>query len=564
MGKLEDFLKEHKECYEGFNRFIGSKITFKPVESGKLCQCTITTDLNKVVSEFFKNNVELLKNISRNRATEKCYLEELEKAKTDAIGRIENDDLKKEAEKKFDKIVDIFSSVFVEKLPITSVIKQCEQRFGKRIIKYPFPKEQARLVYYGLFLIMLVHYFAWKNKTKSEENKISSNPDHVKDKIAPKAQKIDSIFNNPFYFNEPFPQYDRIPELERKYWKYIFNYGTSECKLSTEYTDSMCEWINKNRRKLEPKSIFNKETQEGSHKLLVTLANINYPMDSFVQYIFSPKLIEGGLYNYAYYFKNSTKGELKVNGKGTGLTIYVRPPGEFKIEDLEWIDANLKPIWFRDITKDEKKYKKITIKDLRDIAEEYTSLLQKKIIKYIGVTYQCDGDHILVSFKTNHFELPPVVLSEKDFSELFNGPNRGTVLFRGIGDNEFGPAIKWFAQMKKEGISYNVNKHNKQDFGAGIYWTQDRNFAKHYGGIIAMSISCEKVPPDAGDFITDQSFRDMFLQRDNQCLFIRGTAMVDERTITSKKLAEIKNSPEAKNIVFCKTDEDVDNWLNCR
>ena len=546
MSRLEDFMVENKECWENFNRFISGKITFAPEKDGKMVRCSISGDISKIISDFFKKNKEILDTVERNKDAEKCYINNWSATKKAALDQVKDDSVKKETEKRFDKITDIFKVLLEDRLTSTSAVKQCEQRFKQRIEKYPFPKDPSELIYQGLFFMMLVHYFAWK-----EKNKVKA------EKLEPEPQKIDSIFNNPAYGGSGIPIIRGKSELEKKCLVFMLSYpcreGDKSCAMPVEYTDDACAWIQRHPKRFNQMLKFNKEAQEGAHKVLLTYDNRSG--DPFVNFIFGRPTVPS--VRFAYYFKGSKVENVKINSKDTGLQAYIYPSGWKEDAPDGWLDANLKTIWFRDIIKEKKNYKKMTMDEMHEVAKAYEGLLNRKIVKYVQVTYQCVGDKILVSFKTNHFDTPPVVLNEADFKKFFNSPEKGTVLYRGTN-------IAGFESMKKEGISHNTKKHNEQWFDAGVYWDKKVTFAQKYGDVIAMAITCDKLPSFIADTLRNPMFSNTFLMRDNQCLVIRETAMCDERIAHTGSLEDMKMSPEAKNVVFCKTDKEVKDWLKCR
>ena len=118
--------------------------------------------------------------------------------------------------------------------------------------------------------------------------------------------------------------------------------------------------------------------------------------------------------------------------------------------------------------------------------------------------------------------------------------------------------------MKKEGISYNANKHNDQYFNAGVYWDKNLSFAQGYGYVIAMAIACDDFPDIIKYAASEQLYKEVFLMRDNQCVFIRKTAMCVVNKGYSDLVEKKKKSPEYKNVVFCETDKEVEDWLNCK
>lgn len=555
MGKLEDFMSKNKECWESFDRVISSKITFVPTGGGKMVKCAISGDISKIISEFFKKNKEILDNVERNWDAEDEYIDSWVATKYAALDQVKDDSIKKETEKSFYKLIAIFEILLRAKLPATSVIKQCEQQFKKRIEKYPFSDEQLLLLRQGLFFMMLIHYFAREEKAKV-----------VAEKLAPKPQKIDSIFSNPVngggknYLSDLF-SFQLKPAVRRAF-TFMYNYACpgiaedAEKNIPVELTDKFCEFIKRNANRFNQVPEFNKEAQEGPHKVLLTYDNRGY--DPFVDFVFGR--VMGSRIGYAYYFKGSKIEDVKLHGKDTGFKVYRYPLGMPDDPSEEWLDKNLKTIWFRDVTEETKNYKKMTMKEMHEVAKDYEELLNSKVIKYIQVTYQCVGDKILVSFKTNHFDTPPVILSDADFKKVFDSPEKGTVLYRGT-------SIEEFESMKQEGISYNTKKHHEQYIGAGVYWDKVLEFTYKYGYITAMAITYDKLPDVIGNMIegSRKPFRNSFVMRDNQCLVIRETAMCNETVVHPTVVEKLKKSPAAnKTIVFCKTDDEVDKWKNCK
>lgn len=339
-----------------------------------MVRCSISGDISKIISDFFKKNKEILDTVERNKDAEKCYINNWSATKKAALDQVKDDSVKKETEKRFDKITDIFKVLLEDRLTSTSAVKQCEQRFKQRIEKYPFPKDPSELIYQGLFFMMLVHYFAWK-----EKNKVKA------EKLEPEPQKIDSVFYNPAHggaeqlFGNFFASRRRC---EKGYMEFMFCQmytDISDCKIPAKKTEEACAWIKEHTKYFNQHTAFNKDVQEGSHKVLLTHDNIS--SDSFVAFIFG-KTAPSSI-GYAYYFKGSKVEDVKINGKEIGIKVYKYPSDVPEDPSLEWLDKNLKPIWFRDITKEKKNYKKMTMTEMHKIAKGYEDLLFYKMVKYV-------------------------------------------------------------------------------------------------------------------------------------------------------------------------------------
>ena len=117
--------------------------------------------------------------------------------------------------------------------------------------------------------------------------------------------------------------------------------------IPKEETAAACVWVNEHSKLFKQMLRFNAEAQEGPHKVLLT--NEERDRDAFAKFVFGDQLHLHYNVGYAYYYNGSEVSDVKINGQSTVLKAY-----KFEISktpSVKWLDANLKPIWFRDVTK---------------------------------------------------------------------------------------------------------------------------------------------------------------------------------------------------------------------
>lgn len=570
MGKLEDFLNE--AGYDDFEKFIKPHLTITDIGEG-LATYKFGDGLDKLISGFLKSERDLAKSFKKNKEAEGEYLKKLETAKSEISKKLPKDGKRGQVvEKRLVKICKLFRYVFDEERLVTSVVKQYEKRLQHLIDKYYFPSDLTLLIMQGLFLIAVLHGISKQAVVATSETKDETGDDSKK--IKPGDYKLEEVLNNPSFILSPSGYVGDTFLKKKDLDKNIFLKMLITCFVDDmEETDDMTEqrveefseWIGKDSRLIKGYPQFREEVQEDPHEVMLTSDNLNGQYDPFVRFIEGTFGFGTTMLVYPYFFKGSKKKKLSVKGKEIGrLTSYTYPKGidVFSDPEVADLDKQLKPVWFRDATNKNKSYKKISMKDLHDIYNEvYRVLLWRKIIKYIRVTYQCTNDHILVSFTTDNFDLPPQIDEEADFKRRCNA-NRGKILYRGT-------SAKRFEDVKNKGIASHARKHHDQWFGPGVYWTKEYEqalgFARDEGfGVVAMAIACDDFPNIIKDAAIRQAYREVFLMRDNQCMFIRKTAMCDVRGEKPEEIEKIKKSPDYKNVVFCKTDKEVEDWVNCK
>lgn len=425
----------------------------------------------------------------------------------------------------------------------------------------------------GLFLMVVVYGIS--KQVVAEEPEAKEETSESAKKIKPGDYKLEEVLNNPSFIRQPFcyvgdgwtgKEYVDDDILSRMLFTCFVDDMEETDNITEPLIANFSEWIDDRKREIQGYPQFRKEVQEDPHEVMLTGDNFNNKLDPFVSFMAGhDSLSNNSILKYPYFFKGSVKKDLSIKGvKIGGFTSYTYPKGVdvFSEPGVDDLDKQLKPVWFRDATKKDKSYKKVSMKYLHDITEFYRNLLGDKIIKYVLVTYQCEKDHILVSFKTDNFDIPPQIDEEEEFKRRFKA-NPGRALYRGIKNG------KLFEDMKKKGVAGHARKHNEQWFGPGVYWTKDYEQALGFAcngdvGVVAMAIACDDFPDIIKYAASEQLYKEVFLMRDNQCVFIKKTAMCVVNKGYSDLVEKKKKSPEYKNVVFCETDKEVEDWLNCK
>lgn len=547
--------KDYDNSFIPFIKTKGSVKRESDYSQKKLIKYKFNGDLQKIITEFLNDNEELAEEFKRNKAAERYYID-----KWDIPYQEKRDDCHNRNE----KIKSIFVNIFRDenKLPATTIIKQCVKSYKSLIEKYNFDEDQVESIHAGVFLLMIAYHLAKKEKIKTE--KIT--PKHS----STKNKKRDSILNNPIARQSGFLN-ERDYSYYAPVWKYYVNEESFKVELDKLKKENklgeLKAWIEKNKMLIQQGNIFSKKVQEGPHSWLFTgwnHVNLLDAQDPFVRFIFPEKTTDDifkGFYEYPYFFKGCEKSKLLIDGVDTGIEGYKYL--EFpKSLDMEFLDENLKEIWFCDITNKNKSYKKLSMSDLHELAKSYEQLLNDKILKYIQITYQCKNDKIFVSFKTNNFEIPPIVTTEDKFKKLYK-KHKDRVLYRGFVDNQ---DIGLFKKMKQKGISYNVKRHNGQAMGPGVYWSATDEFIKKgtYGHIAAMALALDKLPDTPNENLVrgGKEYSHTFLMRDNQCVIIRPKAVYTQpgNTLTEEQ----RKQYETNDINVFDTKEEIEDWLECK
>lgn len=572
---LEVFLKE-KGYYTKFKPFIKTKVSVTEVKKeeigavidkipeGKLIRYEFKSDIDKIISEFVSKNSKLAESFEKNEKAEKCYSKILPRH------------VKRTGSKSIGKIIQVFRYAFSKSPMETSVIKQLEKRYQQRINKEIFCDDQVESINIGVFFLMIEHYIA-------KQRKLMNQKDVVKSDLADsstKKTKLDNVLDSLMkireldvggavvdsYFGLVDNDYREMYLLLRSYYSDGKKFG----KASKEELDKFGLWAEKRARLIKRMPQFKEAVQAGPHEILVTNDN-ECDIDPFVRFVLygtTVSYVSDSMLLYPYFFDGSEKKELVINGKKTDIKGYSWPK-DLSLHEAptkECLDKKLKPIWFRDITKENKRYKKMSMKELHEIAFSYDGLLQDKIIKYIAVEYKCERDRILVSFKTNHFDVPPKFLTETEFKKLLR-QDSGTVLYRGMRE------LEHLKTLKEKRLSSIINKHRKRSFGTGLYWSKSFHEAEHHGRLVVMGVAVDHISDAAKNILGVLSGEvaaiDVYLMKDNQAVLIREKAMFDARGLKSaehlsdEEYENRKKLMQSAGVLFCETNEEVDKWLKC-
>lgn len=572
--QLNSFLRNNG-YYLYFSKFIETKIkktTTETLEETNLIKYKFESDIQKIITEFLSKYQTVAENFKEaDKNVKKAYLKELVPDRQNKhAGRKQGIYTSRNNTK---DIREIFEKIFeLKKSPHkTTLLKEYTKRLEHIIKKETFTEKRGATpdpISVGLFFLTIEYYLAKlakQEKLKAKEDEKYMSPTD--------PLNMDSIFTNPEF------QYDAEiggrSKTDIEYMGMVEEYFQNTAafdKMKLGPKIKFRKWLKDNAEAISRQTKLNKEVQEGKHSVLITYENImkNDIKDVFAPFIFSQET--QWMNKYPYFFKGSKRTALQLPGASKPIYGYTHP--KFKEDDffgnckfsVSDLDTQLKPIWFRAITKENKQFKKLSMEELHAIAKDYANLLLDNIIKYIELKYQCTEDKIFVQFRTNNFDSVPktFIMNDKDFKAAYN-KNPKRALYRGLSDDKAGrqPHIL-FKKLKEKGISYNIRKHNEQDLGAGIYWGNLKTAQSYVkDGVIAMGIAIEDLPTaSVYRNTTTKQHMSTTLMRGNRYIAIRETAMSIKlrKELTKDTIDEYKKY----DVVVFDTKDEQQRWLECK
>ena len=555
--------------FQNLSKRKSKKTTTETLEETNLIKYKFESDIQKIITEFLSKYQTVAENFKEaDKNVKKEYLDKLVPDRQNKhAGRKQGIYTSRNNTKDIRKI---FEKIFnLEKSPHkTTLLKEYTKRLEHIIKKETFTEKRGATpdpISVGLFFLTIEYYLAKQEKLKAKEDEKYMSPTD--------PLNMDSIFTNPeFQVN---PDGGRT-DTDTKYLNMVEEYFQNAAAFAGMKRGPIVnfrKWLKDHAEAISRQTKLNKEVQEGKHSVLITYENImkNDIKDVFAPFIFSQET--QWMNKYPYFFKGSKRTALQLPGVSESI-IYGYTHPKFKEDDffgnckfsVSDLDTKLKPIWFRAITKENKQFKKLSMKELHAIANDYADLLLDNIIKYIELKYQCTEDKIFVQFRTNNFDSVPktFIMNDKDFKAAYN-KNPERALYRGLSDDQAGrqPHIL-FKKLKEKGISYNIRKHNEQDLGAGIYWGNLKT-AQGYvkDGVIAMGIAIEDLPT-ASVYRNNLAKQHMSttLMRGNRYIAIRETAMSIKlrKELTKDQIDEYKKY----DVVVFDTKDEQKRWLECK